>query len=510
MRKTIIACITVLAIFAFTGAALAITVPVTKADLKKAISIIGKSVKIKSGITTLPDSSWASTVTKFYDKRNSVVGKHVVNDSIDMDIWYSVNKKTLSFVVAARTIDQSEKKQAAAILGNVFSSGIKLLPDTNKKKDSDDTLFYDSSGNLVGTHIVSSKKDSWYMINSKGKSVLYAEGASADYVKKGREIIGLDVSSGVTILASTKGGTAVTKFFDATGNLLGKRVVTPSTGEDAWYGVNINGSFVFIREAATIDEVKQSTAILGAGVSSGVKTPVNPANDDGSTITKFYDKNGKLLGTHVITASTGADNWYSINSKNQSVLIAQVAAANDMKRATAVFGSTVSSGIKMVPSSGVSTTKIFNTDGVLIGQRVVTSSTNTENWYTIDKKGKSTLVAQGATQGEINTAVAYLGSAVTNGIKILPASKKSPTTTKFFDNGGNLIGEHVVTTKSDSWYSINKKGKSTLVTKPKGDAEVAQRKAVEAQIELKGNGTNYTSSSQMASTSKELVQVQKK
>jgi len=41
-------------------------------------------------------------------------------------------------------------------------------------------------------------------------------------------------------------------------------------------------------------------------------------------------------------------------------------------------------------------------------------------------------------------------------------------------------------------------------------AELAQRKVVEAQIELKGNGKNYTVSPQMADAPKEGVRLQKK
>jgi len=39
--------------------------------------------------------------------------------------------------------------------------------------------------------------------------------------------------------------------------------------------------------------------------------------------------------------------------------------------------------------------------------------------------------------------------------------------------------------------------------------EIGQRKDVERQVELKGNGKNYTVSSQMANAPKEAVQLQK-
>jgi hypothetical protein len=58
-------------------------------------------------------------------------------------------------------------------------------------------------------------------------------------------------------------------------------------------------------------------------------------------------------------------------------------------------------------------------------------------------------------------------------------------------------------------------GAATLIGSPeikehRGDEGVVQRKTVEAQIELKGNGKNYTVSPQMADAPKEVIPVQKK
>jgi len=85
---------------------------------------------------------------------------------------------------------------------------------------------------------------------------------------------------------------------------------------------------------------------------------------------------------------------------------------------------------------------------------------------------------------------------------------------RYYDSSGKLVGQHQwdPIRNINEWLKVDANGHLVLIEhigKADSEAEVFQRKAVEAQIELKGNWKNYTVSPQMADASKKAVQLRK-
>jgi len=85
---------------------------------------------------------------------------------------------------------------------------------------------------------------------------------------------------------------------------------------------------------------------------------------------------------------------------------------------------------------------------------------------------------------------------------------------RYYDSSGKLVGQHQwdPIRNINEWLKVDANGHLVLIEhigKADSEAEVFQRKAVEAQIELKGNGKNYTVSPQMADAPKEDALLQK-
>lgn len=134
-----------------------------------------------------------------------------------------------------------------------------------------------------------------------------------------------------------------------------------------------------------------------------------------------------------------------------------------------------------------------------------------------------------ATKAQLKLAREILGVKVKYGIATVGEGPQGVpvTTTTFYGKDGVLVGTEVVHAAFfpgrgepdlvDNWYDA--KGNLVPVAKLEADnlggdtkvyQEFSQRKAAEAQIELKGNGRNYTISPQLADAPKEGVQLQKK
>jgi len=126
-----------------------------------------------------------------------------------------------------------------------------------------------------------------------------------------------------------------------------------------------------------------------------------------------------------------------------------------------------------------------------------------------------------ATPQEVKEARKILGVKVKYGIKVYPDPNDPCETqyviTYFYDKKGKLIGKNAVNLAFrdySQWYLAvyDENGNMTWEPIRRGgeEEEILQRKNVESQIPLKGNGENYTFSGQMADQPEGAVPLQKK
>lgn len=221
---------------------------------------------------------------------------------------------------------------ASDVLNDDLAYGLVVSPGQDIASGAIVTYFYDENNARIGKHEIRALDPivpgagSWYKWDaSTGDYVLVAVGASQEEMTKATEILGANVGIGITFLPdpSAEGPlVTITKFYDINGNFIGQHVFTSPMDEnprDEWYCVDsFTGDLVMVARAANAEELQQALEILGEAVYNGMVI-FPPAHSTGNpTVTKFYDVNGNLIGTHSVNESLAPDNpdrdmWFDAN-----------------------------------------------------------------------------------------------------------------------------------------------------------------------------------------------------
>ncbi|MCX5679028.1 MAG: hypothetical protein NTY76_08010 [Candidatus Omnitrophica bacterium] len=481
-------------------------------DLKQASTILGANAVI--GITTLlttkdgKDIVGAATITKFYDKEGNLVGSHVVNGSLgplygNGNRWLDGKGVLIGYDASSEAL-----KQASTILGANATFGITIPPLASTPEGATTiTKFYDKDGVLMGTHMVNSSLRTNSDVWRDGKGVIIGYGASPEALKQASTILGANAVIGITApytvnLLHIKDMpiyiTTITKFYDKDGVLIGTHMVSPYPNGNRW----LDGKGVLIGYDASSGALKQASTILGADATFGITIPPSSITNGNieyvmvgaATVTKFYDKDGVLIGTHMVSGSLGpiyGNQWFN----GQGVLIGYGASPEALKQASTILGANAAFGITTpytIKIAGATITKFYDKEGNLIGTHMVSPYPNGNRWL----DGKGVLIGYDASSGALKQASTILGANAMFGITIPPLASTpegATTITKFYDKEGNLIGTHMVSPRpgGDQWFNgegvlIGYEASEIIKTEPPViNADAAGKMSVLADINAK-------------------------
>ena len=309
---------------------------------------------------------------------------------------------------------------------------------------------------------------------------------SAELLAQARAVLGDSVTTGIhlTVPEGMRIEGGAEQYYDASGKLIGQHQWDPTRNMDEWLKVNASGQLMLIVKPTgpvkpgllpvSAGLLAQAQAILGDSVTMGYFITVPEGMRVEGSGEQYYDASGKLIGQHQRYPNENGqwqDEWLKVDASGQLVLI--------------IKEKELEGGPSLIPPPE----GIKELEG---GPSLIPPIVRTDEPHPVDNNGDG--YADGDPLPVDNGPIVVTSSGPIiqegKGAEVRPEADNLGGDTKVYPEvrpeAGNLGGDTKV-------YQ-----------------ELSNRKAIEAQIELKGNGKNYTVSTQMAGAPEEGVQLQKK